>query len=195
MAKQFSMDDYVDVAERIQDFKDAHPRGVLRQVGWDVREVGNGTFVVYIARAYPDPITEPDVYSEGTAWEPFPGKTNFTRDSELQNAETSAWGRAIVSLGIEAKKIASRQEVVNRRADEQTPKPKPDPEWLAPLFERCKALPTKGARDSLKLKLVSLGIENPAAVKGALRQLNDEQAQDLGAWIAEQELRNVAEGS
>ncbi len=36
----------------------------------------------------------------GTAWEIVPGTTNFTRGSELQNLETSAWGRAIGALGI-----------------------------------------------------------------------------------------------
>ena len=53
----------------------------------------------------------------GTAWEPVPGPTKFTRDSEIQNAETAAWGRAIVAvLAADTKKIASRQEVQNRAA-------------------------------------------------------------------------------
>jgi hypothetical protein len=36
----------------------------------------------------------------GTAWEIVPGTTPFTRGSEIQNLETSAWGRAIGALGI-----------------------------------------------------------------------------------------------
>jgi hypothetical protein len=49
------------------------------------------------------------------AWEVIPGKTPYTKDSEVQNAETSAWGRAIVAVGAAtAKKIASREEVRNR---------------------------------------------------------------------------------
>src|SRR5205823_6134471 len=53
---------------------------------------------------------------KGIAWEPFPGPTPFTKDSELMNAETSAWGRAIVAVGIVAKgeKVASRSEVAAR---------------------------------------------------------------------------------
>jgi len=51
------------------------------------------------------------------ASEPVPGKTNFTRDSELMNAETSAWGRALIAVGAaDAKRgIASANEVRNRQ--------------------------------------------------------------------------------
>jgi hypothetical protein len=35
------------------------------------------------------------------------------------NAETSAWGRAIIALGFPTKKIASAEEVRNRQADER----------------------------------------------------------------------------
>jgi hypothetical protein len=54
----------------------------------------------------------------GLAWEPVPGKTSYTRDSELQNAETSAWGRAIVAvLAADTKKgIASAEEVQSRQS-------------------------------------------------------------------------------
>jgi hypothetical protein len=45
------------------------------------------------------------------------GKTPYTRDSELQNAETSAIGRAIIMVGAsDAKKVASANEVRNRQA-------------------------------------------------------------------------------
>ena len=63
----------------------------------------------------------------GTAWEPFPGRTPYTRDSELMNAETSAWGRAIVAtLAADTNKgIASREEVRNRSEDAPAPARKP----------------------------------------------------------------------
>src|SRR3990167_9784769 len=51
----------------------------------------------------------------GHAFEPIPGKTPYTKDSETMNAETSAWGRAIVALGFETKKIASANEVRARQ--------------------------------------------------------------------------------
>lgn len=47
----------------------------------------------------------------------IPGATNFTRGSEIENCETSAWGRAIAALGFEVKRgVASKQEVENKRA-------------------------------------------------------------------------------
>src|SRR3990167_1754651 len=60
----------------------------------------------------------------GHAFEPIPGKTPYTKDSETMNAETSAWGRAIVALGFETKKIASANEV---RARQSTGEPSRTP--------------------------------------------------------------------
>lgn len=110
--------DYVDVAERIREFREKHPEGSLQQVDWRIETIGQQHFVVYTAAAYRTPDDErPGI---GAAWEPFPGRTSFTRDSELQNAETSAWGRAIIAAGAaDAKRVASANEVANRQADAQ----------------------------------------------------------------------------
>jgi hypothetical protein len=123
MAKQFALD-YIDVAERIVEFRTKHPEGSLQQVTLDFKEVAGGWWVVYTAAAYRTP--EDPRPGIGTAWEPVPGKTNFTRDSELQNAETAAWGRAIVAaLAADTKRgIASAEEVRNRQQQ-------PDPVVLA----------------------------------------------------------------
>lgn len=109
--------DYKSVVERIADFKQKHPEGCLRladpSVPYRIEEIGDKTFVVVVAAAYRSP--EDPMPGIGIAWEPFPGPTNFTRDSELQNAETSAWGRAIVAvLASESKSVASQDEVDNR---------------------------------------------------------------------------------
>ena len=46
----------------------------------------------------------------------IPGSTPYTKGSEIENAETSAWGRAIAALGFEVKRgIASREEVANKQ--------------------------------------------------------------------------------
>jgi len=124
------MADYVDVAERIREFKDKYPDGTLQAADfmepYRVAEVAGKTFVVYVAAAYRTPDDpRPGI---GMAWEPFPGTTPYTRDSELMNAETSAWGRAIVAVGIPTKKIASAEEVRNRtdpNAPEFTTQPVP----------------------------------------------------------------------
>lgn len=122
--KKFSMDDYVDVAERIQDFMDTYPDGSLQLTDHGVMTIGSANFVYCTVAAYRAPDDERP--GHGIAWEPFPGKTSFTRDSELMNAHTSAIGRAIIALGLVAnRKLASRQEVRNRVADQEAAKAVP----------------------------------------------------------------------
>lgn len=114
MSNKFSMDDYVDVAERLSDFKRDFPEGSLQQVSLEFVKIADKDYVVYTAAAYRDQNdTRPGI---GTAWEPIPGKTPYTKDSEVMVAETSAWGRAIVAVtGAGTKRIASKQEVQNRQ--------------------------------------------------------------------------------
>lgn len=115
--------DYVDVAERIREFREKHPEGSLQRVDWGVSESpGGAVFVYYTAAAYRTPDDpRPGI---GTAWEPLPGRTPYTKDSELMNAETSAWGRAIIAAGAaDAKRVASANEVANRRPPEANAKP------------------------------------------------------------------------
>jgi hypothetical protein len=76
------------------------------------------TFIVYSAAAYRDEAdSRPGI---GVAWEAFPGQTPYTAGSELMNAETSAWGRAIVAaLASDSKRgVSSREEVRNRAAEQ-----------------------------------------------------------------------------
>jgi len=113
--------DYIDVATRIIEFREKYPTGSLQS--WKdpyVIEVkmpdGNfKSYMVYSAAAYRSP--DDKLPGVGWAYEPIPGPTNFTRDSELQNAETAAWGRAMVAaLAVDTKKgIASSEEVRNRQ--------------------------------------------------------------------------------
>ncbi len=113
--KKVELGDYVEVADRIVEFRNKYPDGALRPVDpaqpYRIETVGDKTFIVVVAAAYRSP--DDPAPGIGMAWEPFPGKTNFTRDSELQNAETSAWGRAIVAvLAADTKKgIATADEV------------------------------------------------------------------------------------
>ena len=116
----FRMDDYVDVAERIRMFYEKYPEGSLQSYrDPQVMEIGGKPFIAYSAAAYrskDDP--HPGI---GWAWEPVPGPTQFTKDSELMNAETAAWGRAIVACGFATKHVASQEEVRNRQSDAQPP--------------------------------------------------------------------------
>lgn len=114
--------DYIDVATRITEFRAKYPDGYLRPLDlstpYRIEQVGDRVFVVVVASAYRQPgDKDPGV---GMAWEPFPGQTPYTKNSELMNAETSAWGRAIIAVGAaDAKRgIASQEEVRNRQDDD-----------------------------------------------------------------------------
>jgi hypothetical protein len=113
--------DYIDVATRIIEFREKFPHGSLQSwkdpyvIEVKMPDGSIKSYMVYSAAAYRSPDdTLPGV---GWAYEPIPGPTNFTRDSELQNAETAAWGRAMVAaLAVDTKKgIASSEEVRNRQ--------------------------------------------------------------------------------
>jgi hypothetical protein len=112
----FKMDDYVDVAERLRLFKAEYPDGSLSSTLEPLRD-GDGKIEGWFCRACAYRTADDVRPGVGHAVEPVPGKTPYTRDSEAMNAETSAWGRAIIALGFPTKKIASAEEVRNRQED------------------------------------------------------------------------------
>ena len=109
----FNLGDYVEVKDRIRLFYEAWPTGAL--VTGDVRiSVDDDTpRVIVQAFAYRTPDDpHPGV---GWSWMVLPGSTSYTKGSELENTETSAWGRAIGSLGIGIdKSIASVEEIASK---------------------------------------------------------------------------------
>lgn len=120
----FNMDGYVDVAERIRQLREKHPEAVLRPYDpanpFKIMEIGGREFIIYTAACYRTP--DDPMPAIAVAAEPAVGKTNYTRDSEVMNAETSAWGRCIVAaLAADTQKIASLDEVRNRKAEEAKP--------------------------------------------------------------------------
>jgi hypothetical protein len=113
--KKFELGDYVEVKDRIKLFYELFGQG--RLVTGEVRltnEPDGVPRVLVQAFAYRDP--DDQLPGVGWSWLELPGKTPYTRGSEVENAETSAWGRAIASLGILVdRSIASAQEVENKR--------------------------------------------------------------------------------
>jgi hypothetical protein len=150
-------DDYIDVNERIIEFRLKHPEGSLRQKSLQFITVpttpevysksnrSNNTdlvprmLVVYTAQAFRHP--EDPAPGEGTAAEFFPGKTPYTYDSEVQNAETAAWGRALIAVGAADAKagLASREEVVARQEPEEESLPDPLFDAVNRLIKASKA--------------------------------------------------------
>lgn len=123
---EFKIDpSYVDVAARIVEFRTKYPEGSLQPADlakpYAIEQIGGATYVVVVAAAYRTADDQrPGI---GMAYEVFPGRTPYTKGSELQNAETSAWGRAIVAVGAADTKrgIASSEEVRNRQAERDQP--------------------------------------------------------------------------
>ena len=159
----FNVDDYVDVAERLKLFKERWPMGSLQQVRLEFIEFAGKSWVVYTAAAYrsPDDITP----GHGTAWEPVPGTSSFKRDSEVMNAETSAWGRAISAvLGTSTKRIATVNEIPNQKrsvsdledfiASAHLAYEKADLEALRGIYKRAKG--TRGISPDLLQQIADL---------------------------------------
>jgi hypothetical protein len=151
-----NLDDYVDVAERIRQFKAKYPEGSLQSTKPELYHVGDKTFVYISAAAYRTP--DDECPGQGSAWEPVPGPTPFTRDSEVMNAETSAWGRAIVALGFETKKIASANEVRNRQPPERDEEP-------GSSTEKAASTPGDGGQDRASSRSEGFQAPLPASEK------------------------------
>lgn len=144
----FNLDGYVDVSERIGIFREKHPEGSLQPWNPDrpytIETVDGNTYIVCVEAAYRTPDDpRPGI---GVAWEPFPGATQFTKQSELMNAQTGAWGRAIVAVlaADTTRGIATQQDVRNRRP-EKSP---------APPAERAPA-PAQSEADEARAELLA----------------------------------------
>lgn len=132
--------DYIEVAERVSKFYELHPNGRIRSDEPTVIVVADKVFIGVHSYVYRDDDPESAIAGEASSWEPFPGQTNFTRNSEAENAETSAIGRALAAAGIETKRsIASATEVRNRQAEKDQPPPEPvdDGAWRAAILGAC----------------------------------------------------------
>lgn len=110
----FDMKDYVTVPERVAEFYRQHPEGRICSSAPEVVTIGNATFIAVTTEVYRTPDDpRPCV---GSAWEPFPGRTPYTKEAEMMNAETSAIGRALAAAGIMVhRSLASANEVAARQ--------------------------------------------------------------------------------
>lgn len=105
------LDSYIQVNERIVKFYERYPEGSLQS---EIVKL-EADRVVMKALAY----RTPDDARPGIGYSSLqiPGPTPYTRHSEIENAETSAWGRALAALGFEVKRgVASRDEIENKSA-------------------------------------------------------------------------------
>lgn len=144
---------YVEVSDRIKEFKEKWPTGSFQTSIVEVPAPFNEKFIAVEARAY----RTPDDQCPGVdvAWEPVPGHTPFTKDSELMNASTSAVGRAIVyALAADAHTVASADEVRNRGGGGSDKKPGPSEKQVAFFSELVKETELPAA---VKANVISYG--------------------------------------
>ena len=110
----FDIGDYVDVKTRLKQALEKFPDLRISESAPLLVNIGDRGFIqtmVIVWRSADD--TMP---TQAYNWEPFPGRTPYTKDSEQQNSATSALGRALgyMGFGIETS-IASANEVRARR--------------------------------------------------------------------------------
>jgi hypothetical protein len=113
-----SLGDYVQVKDRIAKFYELFGGGRLVTDRVEIWQDDGTARVVVKALAYrtvDDP--HPGV---GWSWMELPGRTPYTKGSEVENAETSAWGRAIGSLGILIDASIATQNEIDNKAEGQS---------------------------------------------------------------------------
>lgn len=113
----FNLDNYVDVPTRLRMALDKYPDLRIQESQPVFREVNTKLYIEIKCTVWRDKDDALPVIAY--CWEPFPGTTPYTRDSEQMNASTSALGRALgmMGFGIEHK-MASKQEVLARQPNQ-----------------------------------------------------------------------------
>jgi hypothetical protein len=112
------LSNYVDVPTRFAMALERWPELRIIENRPEIITIADKTFISVTMQAWRTP--DDPVPAQATCFEPFPGKTSFTRDSEQMNASTSALGRVLGLMMSFGPKMASAEEVRNRQ-DTSTP--------------------------------------------------------------------------
>ena len=168
------MEGYEPVAERIAKFYKRYPEGSITDDHWKLTSVGDRTFIVCSCKVYRAPTDlRPGI---GLAWEPFPGKTSFQRDSELMVCQTSAWGRGLAAIGLGGKVIATKEEVENR------PQAKSERGQKLQLELAKRKVP----QDKIKLAMAACGVTvGRKSLTTVFASLTDEEVNSLWQTLSE----------
>ena len=114
----FKLDGYVTVNERLTMALERWPELRVVEAPPKVVQVGDSTFIEVTITVWRDP--SDTIPCTAAAWESIPGRSPYTRDSEMMNASTSALGRALGLMGIgTAGSISTADEVINRQYDRE----------------------------------------------------------------------------
>jgi hypothetical protein len=149
MTYQDALKDYIEVKDRVQEFKKLYPSGSLQFTFHGQIEIAGQILIWGQAFAYRDQEDlRPGV---GTAWELVPGKSPFVRGSEISVLETSCWGRALAALAIATSKSISTKDEISA-AQQRDP-------WATPTDSPTK--PVEGNLSALGAKVVETYTEQP----------------------------------
>ena len=110
---------YVDVPERFKQALAKWPDLRIMENRPEIITIGDKTFISVTMQAWRTP--DDPIPAQATCFEPFPGKTSFTRDSEQMNASTSCLGRVLGLMMSFGTKMASTEEVRNRQTETVAP--------------------------------------------------------------------------
>jgi hypothetical protein len=108
------LSNYVDVPTRFAMALERWPELRIMENRPEIVTIDGKTFISVTMQAWRTP--DDPIPCQATCFEPFPGKTSFTRDSEQMNASTSALGR-VLGLMMSFGKLASFEEVRNRQPE------------------------------------------------------------------------------
>lgn len=122
------LSNYIDVPTRFAALLEKWPELRIKEHRPEIVTIGDKIFISVTMQAWRTP-DDPQP-CQATCFEPFPGKTSFTRDSEQMNASTSCLGR-LAGLMMSFPKMASLEEVINRQKEE-----KPAKAWEASEGQR-----------------------------------------------------------
>ena len=135
-----NLDGYITVAERLSRALEKWPDLRVTEAPPRIITVGDSTYIEVTTTIWRSP--DDPMPTQASCWEPWPGKTPFTRDSEQPNASTSALGRCLGLMGVAVDKaLATADEVENRKADDAMP-----PVKVEKLGSRAKTGVSKAAQ-------------------------------------------------
>lgn len=134
--------DYETVASRVQRFRETHPdHTILTDI------VFRDDDVVVMKASILDP--QGRIIANGHAEEKR-ASSQINRTSALENAETSAIGRALAAFGIGGTEFASANEVQNAIRQQEEPEPESDDPRRAEIIAYLEAAVQRGGLDAMR---------------------------------------------
>lgn len=129
-----NLDGYVDVSTRLRLALAKFPDLRVSESLPVVVNAGESMFVQVTSTVWRSP--DDTMPCSASAWERTPGRSNFTRDSEMMNASTSALGRALGLMGFGIVASMASEDEVQLRIQDRSGSAKPSREAgnRAPLY-------------------------------------------------------------